>query len=67
MGCGGGGEGVGLRTGEERGQGRCVTLKRCDTGPAGVRTGHFGRPHASRGASLLERGGPLVAGRLGKR
>ena len=59
----GGAEGVGVRgvvswRGERAGQ--VCYLRRGATGPAGVRTGRLcGRPHASRGAALLELGGPL--------
>ena len=45
-----------------RGEGGAGVLpqKRCETGPAGVRTlADCGRPHASRGAALLEQGGPF--------
>ena len=45
--------------GEER-AGQACYLRRGATGPAGVRTSRLcGRPHASRGAALLELGGPL--------
>ena len=40
--------------------GQVCYLRRGATGPADVRTGRLcGRPHASRGAALLELGGPL--------
>ena len=49
----------------EGGEGGAGVLpqKRCETGPAGVRTlADCGRPHASRGAALLEQGGPFRVG-----
>ena len=46
--------------GEERGRGRCVTSEEVRLDRPASETGRLcGRPHASRGAALLELGGPL--------
>ena len=53
--------------GEERGRGRCVTSEEVRLDRPASETGRLcGRPHASRGAALLELGGPL-RGRGGRR
>ena len=45
--------------GEERGRGRCVTSEEVRLDRPASEMAVCGRPHASRGAALLERGGPL--------
>ena len=45
--------------GEERGRGRCVTSEEVRLDRPASELADCGRPHASRGAALLERGGPL--------
>ena len=45
--------------GEERGRGRCVTSEEVRLDRPASELADCGRPHASRGAALLELGGPL--------
>ena len=56
------GRGGGVRCGcpgEGRGRGRCVTSEEVRLDRPASELADCGRPHASRGAALLERGGPL--------
>ena len=48
--------------GEGRGRGRCVTSEEVRLDRPASELADCGRPHASRGAALLERGGPLRGG-----
>ena len=57
------GEGGGVRCGvlaRGRGRGRCVTSEEVRLDRPASELADCGRPHASRGAALLERGGPLA-------
>ena len=46
-----------------RGRGRCVTSEEVRLGRPASELADCGRPNASRGAALLERGGPTCRGR----
>ena len=52
--------------GEGRGRGRCVTSEEVRLDRPASELADCGRPHASRGAALLDRGGPLRGGGEGR-